>query len=145
MSFRVAEEGAGLLEFALVVPTLILILFGVVDLGLVFEQSILVTQAATAGAAYGTLAGKQNDYSGMTAAATNAANGLSGFSVTSATSWCSCTSAGSAVGCSTVCAGSASPIMYVQVQTSATEPVLVGYPGISPSFVLKGNSILRVQ
>jgi hypothetical protein len=35
--------------------------------------------------------------------------------------------------------------MYVQVQTSATEPVLVGYPGITPNFVLKGNSILRVQ
>ena len=92
-----------------------------------------------------TLAGNQNDYAGMTAAATNAANGLSGFSVTSASNWCSCTSGGSAVGCSTTCPGSASPIMYVQVQTSATEQLLVGYPGLPPSFSLKGNSILRVQ
>jgi Flp pilus assembly protein TadG len=145
MSFWRSEKGVSLLEFALVAPMLLLFAFGVVDLGLVIAQSIVVTQAAEAGAAYGTLAGNQNDYAGMTTAATNAANGLSGFSVVSATSWCSCTSGGLAVACSGSCAGSASPIMYVQVQTSATEQALASFPGLPSSFVLTGNSILRVQ
>jgi Flp pilus assembly protein TadG len=144
MSFRGAEEGVSLLEFALIVPILVFIVFGVVDLSLVIGQSMVVTQAAEAGAAYGTLAGNQNDSTGMKNAATNAANGLSGFSVTEI-NWCSCTSGGSAVGCSSSCPDSASPIMYVKVQTSATEQVLVSYPGLPSSFVLNGISILRVQ
>jgi Flp pilus assembly protein TadG len=145
MSFRGAEEGVSLLEFALIVPILVFIVLGVADLSLVIAQSVIVTQAAEAGAAYGTLAGNHNDFAGMTAAATNAANGLSGFSVTSVSNWCSCTSGGSAVGCSSSCAGSASPIMYVQVQTSATEQVLASYPGLQSSFLVQGISILRVQ
>lgn len=145
MSFRDAEEGVSLLEFALIVPILVFIVVGVVDLSLVIAQSMVVTQAAEVGAAYGTLAGNHTDYTGMTAAATVAANGLSGFSVTSVSNWCSCTAGGTAVGCSSSCAGSTSPIMYVQVQTSATEQVLTSYPGLQSSFVLQGNSVLRVQ
>ena len=64
MSFWRSEKGVSLLEFALVAPMLLLFAFGVVDLGLVIAQSIVVTQAAEAGAAYGTLAGNQNDYAG---------------------------------------------------------------------------------
>ena len=66
----------------------------------------------------------------MTASATNAANGLSGFSVTSASNWLTGFGWSYAVGCSELIAGSASPIMYVQVQTSATEQVLASYPGL---------------
>ena len=53
MNLQGKDEGVSLLEFALIASTLILIVFGVVDLSLVIEQSILVTQAASAGAAYG--------------------------------------------------------------------------------------------
>jgi Flp pilus assembly protein TadG len=145
MSFRSAEGGGSLLEFALIVPLLVFIILGIVDLSLAISQSMVVTQAAEAGATYGTLAHNQSDYTGMQTAAINASNGLSGFSVAPPFNWCSCTSGGSAVSCSSSCAGSASPIMYIQVQTSATVQVLVGYPGLPSSFSLTGTSILRVQ
>ena len=58
MSYRGAEEGVSLLEFALIVPILVFIVLGVADLSLVIAQSVIVTQAAEAGAAYGTLAGQ---------------------------------------------------------------------------------------
>jgi Flp pilus assembly protein TadG len=139
------EEGSSLLEFSLMLPILVFIVLGIVDLSQAITQSIVVTQAAEAGAAYGTLAGNQSNYSGMQTAAVNAANGLSGFNPPVATNWCSCAAGGTAVSCSSSCSGSASPIMYVQVQTSATEQVLPSYPGLPASFSLNGISILRVQ
>ena len=46
MSFRGAEEGVSLLEFALIVPILVFIVLGVADFSLVIAQSVIVTQAA---------------------------------------------------------------------------------------------------
>ena len=144
MSRLRSEEGSALLEFSLIVPLVVFMFLGVVDLGLVIAQSMTVSQAAESGASYGTLAGNGTDTAGMQAAATKTANGMSGFKVT-ATTWCSCTSAGSATGCSSSCPGSASPIQYVQVQTSAPASLIAKYPGLPTAIQLMGSSILRVQ
>ena len=140
-----STDGSSLLEFSLIVPLVVFMFLGVVDLGLAITQAMVVTGAAEAGALYGTLAGNTSDFAGMTTAATNSANGLSGFTVTNASNWCSCTSAGTAVSCSSSCSNSASPIEYVQVQTSATVSVIANYPGLPTSIALKGSSIMRVQ
>jgi Flp pilus assembly protein TadG len=44
------EEGQTLVEFALVAPVLLLILFGIVQFGIAFKNSIVVTDAVRAGA-----------------------------------------------------------------------------------------------
>ena len=44
------EDGAAAVEFALVVPLLLLILFAILDLGWVFNQQLTLTQAAREGA-----------------------------------------------------------------------------------------------
>jgi Flp pilus assembly protein TadG len=44
------EEGQTLVEFALVAPVLLLILFGIVQYGIAFKNSIVVTDAVRAGA-----------------------------------------------------------------------------------------------
>ncbi len=140
------EAGAALLEFSLIVPIVALMFLAVVDFGIAISQAMTVEDAARAGAEYGTIAGKATDYTGMTNAAINAANGLVGFSVVSPTpeTWCSCTPGGSVVSCSSTCSG-ANPVEYVQVQTAATVQVLAGYPGIPSSFALTGLAVMRVQ
>ncbi len=141
-----SEKGSALLEFSLIVPLLVLMFVGVVDFGLAISQAITVTQAAEAGAQYGTLAGNTADFPGMVSAATRAANGLSGFSVTPYPyAWCSCTPAGTVVSCSSSCSNSASPIEYIQVGTTATVSVLANYPGLPTTITIVGRSILRVQ
>jgi Flp pilus assembly protein TadG len=50
---RSDERGAGLVEMALVTVLLLLLLAGVVDLGRVFYEYIIVTNAAREGARYG--------------------------------------------------------------------------------------------
>ena len=52
MKPRKMEKGQSLLEFALVVPILLIILAGVLDLGRLYYAYVAVTDAAAEGAAY---------------------------------------------------------------------------------------------
>lgn len=139
-----SENGSVLLEFSLILPIIIFMYIGIINLGVAVEQSIVVSEAAEAGTRYGTLSSKSADLTGMQNAATAAASGLSGFSAT-ATSWCSCVPAGAVVNCSNTCPNSNTPDKYIQVQTSATVPALANYPGLAASFALRGFSAMRVQ
>jgi Flp pilus assembly protein TadG len=49
------QQGQGLLEFALVLPILLLVVFGVLDLGRIFFATINLTNAAREGVRYLTL------------------------------------------------------------------------------------------
>jgi hypothetical protein len=49
------QKGQDLLEFALVLPILLLIMFGVLDLGRLFHSAITVTNAARVGARFGAM------------------------------------------------------------------------------------------
>ena len=138
-----SENGSVLVEFCLILPVLVLLFAGVVDLGLGVQQAIVVSEAARAGTAYSCLPGKSSDLQGMKDAAVAAAGAVSPFSAT-ATNWCSCNANGSPVSCASTCSG-ASPLEYAQVKTSATLPVLLGYPGLPASFSLSGFSAVRVH
>lgn len=144
MKFVHSEYGSVLVEFSLILPIVVFMFIGMINLGVAVEQSIVVSEAAEAGTRYGTLPSKSTDLTGMQNAATAAASGLSDFSAT-ATTWCSCVPAGAAVNCSNSCPGSGTPDKYIQVQTSATVQALANYPGLAASFALKGFSAMRVQ
>lgn len=105
---------------------------GIVDYGLMIQQAMQVSEAATAAAQFGAIPGNQKNLTGMQTAATNAASGVSGFSVT-ATDVFTCSAGGSSVSSSTTCTGYGTPIEYVQVQTSATVSPLLRWAGISSS------------
>lgn len=49
---RIREKGQGLLEFALILPVLLLILAGVLDLGRLYFAYVALTDAAAEGASY---------------------------------------------------------------------------------------------
>ncbi len=53
-SFDSRQKGQDLVEFALVLPILLLIMFGVLDLGRLFHAAITITNAARVGARFGT-------------------------------------------------------------------------------------------
>jgi len=66
-SLILARRGQSLVEFALVLPLLVLIVAGIFDLGRAFFASITITNAARVGARYGTL--HPSDFTGMVSAA----------------------------------------------------------------------------
>lgn len=56
-----AERGAELIEFALVLPLLLLVLFGIIDFGLMFQRYHVVTNAAREGARVAVLPGYSDE------------------------------------------------------------------------------------
>jgi len=126
------DSGAALAEAAIVIPVLVLILVGLIEVGRFGDYAIKIAGAARAGVAYGA----QNDTtafdsSGMQAAALGD-SGLAGLTAT-ATSVCSCTD-GSSVSCTdpNVCPTSRR-LVYVNVTVSGTLNSLLNYPGLPAS------------
>ena len=138
-----SEAGAALLEFSLIVPLVVLMFLGVVDFGIAIEDGMRVVDAARAGAEAGVIPPNVSNIPTMQTAATNVGGSLPGFTVV-ASRWCSCTPGGSVSSCTSWC-GSSIPIKYVEVDTTASVPVLMGYPGIPSNFSLTGLAILRIQ
>ncbi len=135
------QGGQSLVELALVLPLLLLLLVGVLEIGRFAYYDILVSNAARAGAQYGSQSlTAAADSAGIQAAAWG--DGLTTLVVTS-TQLCGC-SAGSLGGCPTgnVCAN---PLVYVQVTTTGTFSSLFNYPGLPPSMTLTSTVTMRVS
>ena len=136
------QSGQSLVELALVLPMLLLLLVGVVEIGRYAYLDILVSNAARAGAQYGSQSlTTAADASGIQSAAQN--DGLASFNVTP-TQLCGCDSkTGDLGGCPTgsVCAH---PLVYVQVTVSGTFSSLFSYPGLPASMALTSTVTMRV-
>ena len=154
-----AECGQTLTEFALMLPFLLVLFLGVVELGRAAFITITVTNAATAGAEYGsTNNATAGDINGMKAAALEDAN-YSGMTFTSPTPTYGCLcDTGSGVSCTNpvpaqstcktiaaTCTGSSHPVECVQVSTTATFSSLFHYPGLPATFQTNGNAVMRVR
>jgi Flp pilus assembly protein TadG len=132
-----------LVEFALFLPILAFLFIGVVDYALYLQETLQIQEAASAGAAYGTIPGNQKSLAAMQTAAQNAASGVSGFSAV-ATDIFTCSPGGATVTSATTCSGYGTPIEYVQVATSATVPAMLAYPGMPASLTIHGSATFRV-
>ena len=164
--------GQALTEMALVLPLLLILALGVIEIGRYAYIAILVGNAARAGAAYGAQSkqqsndstGMQNaaqfDFAGSSASTPNPGrpgptNGLaySTLTVTSTTS-CGCDSAGAITtyGCN-VAAGNANPgvcpagsrwIVFVSVTANGMFNSLFNYPGIPSPLTISRTASLPV-
>jgi Flp pilus assembly protein TadG len=139
------KSGQAIFEIALLLPVLLLLLMGVIEIGRAAYASIIVSNAAHAGALYGA----QNpataaDNAGMVQAALKDGQDLSGLTAT-ATHLCTCSAGSSAPNCALSDCPSGRLIEYVQVSTSDVFSPLFHYPGLPSSFNLKGQSVVRVE
>lgn len=133
-------EGSSLLETALVVPILLLLVAGAVDLGRAYTTAIEVEAAAHAGALYG--AQNPTDRAGMEAATENQSN-LSGLTST-ASYGCECADGSSAVpSCGTIPDCPDNYVDYVSVTATAQFVPLLRYPGLPSSLQMSSTSHLR--
>ncbi len=84
------QQGQAVTEFALVLPILALLLFGILQFGIVFNQYVTVTDAVRAGARKAAVSRHASDPTGTTVSAvrSSAANiDQSQLSVTVASAW----------------------------------------------------------
>ncbi|MGA2903998.1 MAG: TadE family protein [Candidatus Korobacteraceae bacterium] len=167
---KTAESGQSVMEFAVMLPFMILLLLGVVEIGRAVYLHIEVANAATAGVEYGSQNEvKASDIAGMQDAAVCDANsqpGPPGSPCTggiltpadaTATHGCFCQVTGSGtrsgqgcdpaqwLPCATISCGGDVVVECVQVTTQASFNSLFNYPLLPSSFTAHGNAIMRVR
>lgn len=151
-----SHSGQTLLEVALLLPFLLLLLLGVVEMGRYAYISILVGNAARAGAAYGSEGLLECVDTGNIQAAAdqdfqNNGQLVSSLTVNSTTS-CGCDSGGTitGAGCTTAVnpnAGTCNAghwVVMVSVTASGTFNSLFNYPGIPSSLAVSRTATIRV-
>jgi len=141
---RGREGGGSLVEFALILPIMMAILFGMVDVGRWVFLDIEVASAAHAGAQFGSVSlANANNSAGITAAARNDAPDFPSLSVTPVISncWCPATP-GTVVGCGTYttnpCTNNTFPIVLVQVSTQGTYTPWISFPPFTSNITIRG-------
>jgi Flp pilus assembly protein TadG len=150
-----SESGNALVELAVCLPLLVLTLIGTADFARVFYTSIELTNAARAGAQYGSRnPGQSSSPSLMQTTATGAVN-ITGVTATAAR-LCQCASDAGAfsdttpvnsctTAVTTACTGGLHRVMTVTVTTQKTFTTIVNYIGIPASMALTRAATLRVS
>jgi Flp pilus assembly protein TadG len=149
------ESGQALVELALMLPFLVLLMLGGIEIGRYAYLAILVGNAARVGTAYGVQSLPQSvDTIGITAAAQNdfKNNGQvsTNLSVSSSVV-CGCDSAGTvtsqaciATGAGT-CPAGAHWVVVLSVTASGSFPSIFGFPLIPSPIALSRSSSMRVR
>ena len=159
-----SHSGQALVELAFVLPLLLLLALGVIEIGRYAYIAILVGNAAHAGAMYGSLGATQAndqtgihnaalyDFSGATSGNTNTNGQLASTLTVASVQTCGCDSAGSIA--TAVCDKKANPnagtcatghwVVAVSVTASGTFNSLFSYPGIPSAMAISRTSTVRV-
>jgi Flp pilus assembly protein TadG len=133
-----------MVELAVILPVLVLLAIGVADYGRVYFTSVAVSNAARAGAEYGTaVTGNQTDQTKIQNFAKLDGAEIGSISVSSRT-FCECAGI-SKDDCSTVCAGNNPPEVFVEVSATKDVALLLRYPGLPASITVSRTATFRLQ
>jgi len=139
--------GQSLLELAMTLPVLVMLLLVALDYARMFNMSMAVTDAASAGAHWG----GQNRASdanvlGMEQAACNSMVDYpcTPGTNTTASSFCQCAGSSGKISCTSP-GSCATVLVFVTVTATATFNTVVGYPGLPSSVPLSASVTMQVQ
>jgi Flp pilus assembly protein TadG len=160
------QSGQALIELALILPILLGLTLGVIEIGRFAYIGILIGNAARAGAAYGAQSNEQSsdsagiinaanyDFAGATTGSTTKANGqlVTKLTVTNST-YCGCDNAGT-LGPALVCSSKLNPtagtcvtgrwVVVVSVTATGSFNSLFTYPGIPNPLVITRTASIPV-
>lgn len=139
------EEGNSIIETALVLPVLLLMLAGAVDIGRAFRASMILNDAAQTGAAYGVH--NPTDLAGMAHAANVDTSKLITV-VPTATYGCECSDGTHAIAsCASEppCSSSINSVYYVELDATATYTPILPWPGVRSTIPLSAKVRLRAS
>lgn len=143
------EKGQALVELAvMLLPILLLLTVGIIDFGQVAYYSIEVSDAARAGAQYGSqsLADAANTANIIQAARRSAQDiGAGQLTVNVPAPSCVCPGSGNVTGVDCTGPLGCYPLVYLTVTTAYTLPTPISFPGVPASFNLTGTSTIPVQ
>ena len=142
-----STAGSATVELALIVPVLVLIMLGLLDMGRVFYGAITVASAARAGVAYGSMSAVHSDnIAAMNASAQADALDVTGLTFNSE-KWCECPAqTPSTVSCTlTTCTDGTTVRIYVETTVTGTFSTTLPYPGIPNTISISRTAKMRSQ
>jgi Flp pilus assembly protein TadG len=138
-----AESGSAIAELAVIAPLLVILVIGLIEVGRFAQYSILVANAARAGAQYGAQnLGTAADIAGMQAAAQSDGQNTAGLSAT-AIQFCRCAD-GTASTCQPTDCSSSHRLVFVQVDATGTFQSILHFPYLPTSQTITSRSAMRV-
>ena len=143
--FTENSRGTAAVEMAAILPILVVITLGAVDLGRVFYDAVGVANAARAGLSYGSLDdARSKDMSMITSTATADAVSMYGGVTLNVTRFCECSDE-SVVDCEDGTCSEGTRRVYVKVEASKTFSTTLPYPRIPSSTTITRESYMRAQ
>lgn len=148
------ERGAALVELAVALPLLAVILVGTIDFGRAFRETMIITNAARAGAQYGAQSiYNSGDQTGMQNAALGvlSVNGVTSGASATAVRQCYCASGsgsfGAPFGCPVVnpCVSTEHLVVTVTVTAQGTFLLTTPFPGLPNGFTISRSASARAQ
>ncbi len=146
--FVCSERGISAVEFALIVPVLVLLMLGAFDFAQGFREKQRLVNAAQAGAQY---AAQNRSFIDIPIADVeqrvrdNAADATNALDV-AARYYCVCPAAGPEVACTSSCgAPPRPPSRLVEVDVQFDMDLLFGLPGIQDPFPLQTTTVMQVR
>lgn len=141
---RRSESGQALVELAFILPVLLLLLLGGGEIARLAYAAIEVSNAARAGAQYGTQTlTTMGDHTGIQLAAQSDASNLTGLITTTETYSYVCSDQSAYDAATQSCTDGASVLTYLHVTTTASYNPLIHIPGTSGSYTLTGRSVME--
>ena len=143
-----SSRGTSTVEMAMILPVLLLLTLGAVDLGRVFYDAVGVANAARAGLSYGSLS---KAYSQDTTKITEVANAdavtMPGGVTLNVTRICHCVinNIHTPVDCENTCPGALEPWVYLKAQASKTYSTLFPFPGIPDGVSITRDAYIQVN
>jgi hypothetical protein len=139
-----AEAGYALAEMAIIVPVLVLLLIGLIELGRYAQYSIVVGNAARAGVQYGAQTlGTAANFTAMETAAKNDAGNIAGVDA-HASKFCQCADGTASPQCLPTDCATSHRLVFVQVDTIGKFQSMLHFPGVPQSQTITSRAIMRV-
>jgi Flp pilus assembly protein TadG len=139
------ENGASLVELALIFPLFVLLMLGSVDFGRAYYLAIEVAGAAQAAAVFGSK--NPADTAGMKVAAQDDAPNVPNLTVTTPTYGCECADGSSySASCTTTpttCPNNIGVVYRVNVTVSATYTPIVKLPAVGSTMTFTSTASMR--
>ena len=139
------RRGIAAVEFAILVPVLILMAVCTTDLGLAIYAKMRVEDSAEAGSGYAMLHGFNS--TSIASAVTSAGN-LSGLTASPApTQFCGCpgSSGVTSTTCGSICSSGNTAGTYVSASATYVHHTLMTYPIIPSQYTFVSNSTVRIK
>jgi Flp pilus assembly protein TadG len=142
------ERGTAIVELALLLPLLMLLMLGMIELGRFIYFGILVGNAAHAGAQFGAQSLiYEGDFTGMESAAQNDAQNMNiPLFTPTASDYCQCWdgTTATAATCGTTCPSGSTMQTWVSVTGTGQYQPLFNYPGLPTSWTVTRTANMLV-